>query len=1081
MAEALLEIVIENLGSFVQNQLSTYWGVDQQTQKLSSNLTAIRAVLRDAERKQLTSHAVKDWLQKLTDAAYVLDDILDKCSLQSKKEHSDDGRSSCLARVRPKDILFRFHIGKRMKGITQRFHDIHEERLTFELRVGVTEKQAVDDDDDDWRQTSSVITEPIFCGRDQDREKIVKFLLEDASNSEDLSIYPIVGMGGLGKTTLAKQVFNDHGISKHFDLRIWICVSDDFNAKRILQSIIECSTVENPNLSDLEARRKKVEEALLSKRYLLVLDDVWNEDQEKWKELKGILQCARGAKGATILVTTRLQEVASIMGTHPFYHLKELSVDDSWSLFKHHAFGKNREEIEELVTIGREIVRKCVGSPLAIKTLGSLLRDESEVSQWENVKESEIWNISEENSIMRALKLSYSNLELSLRRCFSFCVIFPKDFEIDKEDLIYLWMANGFIKSEGNVEVEDVGNKVWKKLYRRSFFQEAKCDELGMIRSCKMHDLFHDLAQSIMGKECVVIEEGRLTPLSTRVHYASLLNSNMAGNMTAFKKVESLRTFLDLGDIGLVPSKRCCLRVLRTRSYLLFPLKDLGHLRYLSLKWDLEASLNNLICQLPKLQILKLQNMKQLRLPKELTQLQDLRHIVINGCKSIETPPGISKLRNLRTLSAYVVGSKAGCGLAELHSLKLGGTLRIEGLENVPNEWDAKQANLIGKKDLNILHLSWGGSANSEGSDVNVERVLEALQPPSTLKSFRMNGYLGRQLSSWMKNGAVLRDLVEVTLLDCDNCEELPPLGKLPHLRRLEVDGMKNVKWIDGESYAGGEEKAFPSLEELSVKNLPKLERMLREEGVEMLPRLSQLTIYGISNLKFPRLPSVEEVFICETASFTEGVVENMPCLKTLLIKNIEELVVLPDQLSRLGSLQELRFYSCDSLEYFSEHVLEGLTSLRCLSIFFCENIKSLSEGVRHLKCLEILSITNCPKLVTLPSNMTQLTALGTVKIGDCSTLPYGLQCVPSLRSLDIIFCTFTSLPDWLGDMTSLQNLYIFMCDRLRSLPSSIQRLTNLSSLRIRKCPYLEKRCKEETGEDWQYIKHIPEIKLFFE
>ncbi|KAK8472166.1 hypothetical protein PHAVU_002G129632 [Phaseolus vulgaris] len=579
MAEILLGTVIETLESFVQNQIATYWGVDQQTQKLSSNLTVIRAVLRDAEREQLRKHAVKNWLQKLTDAAYVLDDILDECSIHSTKMHSHDGHTSCLSPLHPKDILFRFHIGKRMKDITQRFHDIHEERLTFELRVGVTEKQAVDDDDDDWRQTVSVITEPIFCGRDQDQEKIVKFLLEDASNSGDLSIYPIVGMGGLGKTTLAKQVFNDHGISKHFNLRIWICVSDDFNAKRILQSILEYVTSQNPNLHTLEAMRKKVEEALQSKRYLLVLDDVWNEDQEKWKELKGMLQCARGAKGAAILVTTRLQEVASVMGTHPAYHLKELSGDDSWSLFKHHAFGPNREEIEELVTIGREIVRKCVGSPLAIKTLGSLLRDKSEVSQWENVKESEIWNTREENSIMRALKLSYSNLELSLRRCFSFCAIFPKDFEIDKEDLIHLWMANGFIKSEGNVEVEDVGNKVWKKLYRRSFFQEAKSDKLGMIRSCKMHDLFHDLAQSIMGEECVIIEKGRLTPLSTRVHYASLLNSKMVVDMTAFKKVESLRTFLDLGDIGLVPSTHC-LRALCTTSYSLFPVKDLAHLRY---------------------------------------------------------------------------------------------------------------------------------------------------------------------------------------------------------------------------------------------------------------------------------------------------------------------------------------------------------------------------------------------------------------------------------------------------------------------------------------------------------------------
>ncbi|ESW30169.1 hypothetical protein PHAVU_002G130500 [Phaseolus vulgaris] len=933
MAEALLEIIIENLGSFLQNQLATYWGVDQQTLNLSSNLTAIRAVLKDAEREQLRKHAVKDWLQKLTDAAYVLDDILDECSIHSTKMHSHDRHTSCLSPLHPMDILFRFHIEKRMKDITQRFHDIHQERLRFELRVGVTEKQAVDDDDD-WRQTSSVITEPIFCGRDKDQEKIVKFLLEDASNSEDLSIYPIVGMGGLGKTTLAKQVFNDHEISKHFNLRIWICVSDDFNAKRILQSILEYVNGQNPNLHTLEAMRKKVEEALQSKRYLLVLDDVWNEDQEKWKELKGMLQCARGAKGDAILVTTRLQEVASIMGTHPAYYLKELSGDDSWSLFKHHAFGQNREEIEELVTIGREIVRKCVGSPLAIKTLGSLLRDESEVSQWENLKESEIWKIREENSIMRFLKLSYSNLELSLRRCFSFCAIFPKDFEIDKEDLIHLWMANGFIKSEGNVEVEDVGNKVWKKLYRRSFFQEAKYDKLGMIRSCKMHDLFHDLAQTIMGEECVIIEKGRLTQLPTRVHYVCL-NLNGSIDMAAFKKVESLRTFVNFSYRRLVPSTHC-LRALRTSFSVLSPLNDLAHLRYLTLCGDLEARLLNSICQLPKLQILKLKDVFDLRLPKKLTILQDLRHIVIDKCDVKEMPQNIGKLRHLRTLSTYVVGSKAGCGLAELHSLKLGGKLRIKGLENVPNEWDVKQANLIGKKDLNILRLSWGGSTNSEGSNVNVKRVLEALQPPSTLKSFMMKGYKGRQLSSWMRNGAVLRDLVEVILLDCDNCEELPPLGKLPQLKRLDVREMKNVKWIDGEWY-DGVEKAFPSLKELIVKNLPKLERMLREEGVEMLPRLSQLTIVGVSNLKFPRLPSVDKFYAADIdkgASLMEGVVENMPCLKTLEIERIKELVVLPDQLRGLGSLQELFIESCDDLEYFSDHVLEGLSSLKSLSIY---------------------------------------------------------------------------------------------------------------------------------------------------
>ncbi|KAL2348836.1 hypothetical protein Fmac_002836 [Flemingia macrophylla] len=1081
MAEALLEIVIGNLVSFIQEELATYWGVDQQIQQLSSNLTTIHAVLKDAEKKQITTEAVKDWLQKLTNAAYVLDDILDRCSLHSK--------NSCLSRVHPKDILFRRDIGKMMKDITHKFHAIHEERIRFELRVDVTERQG--EDDDAWRQTSSDITEPSIYGRDQDREQIVEFLLGHASNNQDLSIYAIVGMGGLGKTALAKQVFNDGRVSKHFDLTIWVYVSNDFNIKKILQSITESITVQNPNLSTLEAMRKKVNEVLQCKRYILVLDDVWNEDPEEWKKLKGVLQCARG----TILVTTRLEQVASIMEPCHVHHLMELSDVDSWSLFKHHAFRHTREERKELVQIGEDIVRKCVGSPLAIKTLGSLLRGETEVQQWQNIKESEIWYIqeksslnkrsltSEENSIMRALKLSYVYLDLSLRRCFSFCVIFPKGFEIVIEELIHLWMANGFIKSERNLEVEDVGYMVWKKLYDRSFFHEAKEDKFGITTTFKMHDLFHELAQSVVGEECVAYMQRR-THLSDKVHHLHLLICNESVNKTSLKKVESLHTFLDVNSIlftekfGFLPPNSC-LRALRTSSSQLSSLKDLIHLRYLNLSSSWVTCLPNSICSLRKLQILKLEDCNNLYwLPKNLTQLQDLRHLVINRCYSIMAmPPNIGKLSHLRTLSSFIVGSQPENGLAQLHGLKLGGKLHIKGLENVQNERDAKQANLISMKGLNHLFLSWDDSLSSKVSNVNVERVLEALEPPSTLKSFGMKEYKGKQLPSWIRNPSVLKHLVEVILYYCKNCEQLPPLGKLPHLKRLFVSEMNDLKHIDSELYDGIEEMAFPSLEKFTARNLPNLERMLRDERVEMLPRLSQLSIGGCPNLKLPSLPYVENLEargIQDAASFTEEVVGNMPYLKILRIKYFYKLNVLPDQLSKLGALQELTIEQCDELESFPDHVLQGLNSLRTLKIFSCKKLKSISEGVGHLTGLEIFQVWLCPELVTLPRNMTQLTALREVTI--TGTLPEGLQWIPSLQRLDLVACS--SLPDWLGDMVRLRELHIFECMELRSLPSSFQRLTNLDKLNIINCPMLVNRCKTGTGQDWQYISHIPQVQV---
>ncbi|RDX91589.1 Disease resistance protein RGA2, partial [Mucuna pruriens] len=555
--------------------------------------------------------------------------------------------------------------------------------------------------------------------------------------------------------------------------------------------------------------------------------------------------------------------------------------------------------------------------------------------------------------------------------------------------------------------------------------------------------------------------------------------------MAALKKVESLRTFLDFGFQCRLPSNHY-VRALRTSPSLLSPLKDLAHLRYLCLRFCSVTSLPNSICRLQKLQTLKLEDFELLNLlPEDLTQLQDLRHLVINICYSIaEMPPSIGKVSHLRTLSSFTVGSKAlnkpGYGLAELHGLKLGGKLHIRGLENVPCELDAKQANLISRKDLNRLYLSWGYSANSQGSNVNAERVLEALEPPSILKSFGMNRYEGIQLPNWMRNPSVLKDLVEVILYECVNCEELPPLGKLAHLKSLFVSGMKNVKYIDGESYNSVEEKAFPSLEKFTVEGLPNLERMLRDEGVEMLPHLSILIISGDSNLKLPRLPSVEHLEACyikEGASFMEGVVGNMPCLKTLDIEFFKRLKVIPDQLSSLGALQTLRIRLCDELEYVPEHVLRGLTSLQTLEISYRKKLKSLSEGMGYLACLEHFHIRCCPELVALPNNMNQLTSLRVVSIDNCSVLPEALQGIPSLQSLEIRYLS-TSLPDWLGDMTSLRELTIRYCSELRSVPSSFQRLTNLAKLNIYYSPELEKRCKRETGEDWQYIAHIPQLEL---
>ncbi|PON63317.1 NB-ARC domain containing protein, partial [Parasponia andersonii] len=276
----------------------------------------------------------------------------------------------------------------------------------------------------------------------------------------------------MGKTTLAQLVFNDERVDKHFQLKMWVCVSEDFDVLRLIKAIIESGTGRSCEALEMDPLQKCLRDMVKGKRFLLVLDDVWNEDQEQWDKLKYVLAC--GSYGASIVVTTRLKRVASFMGTVPMHQLSCLSEDDCWSLFKQRAFGNQTEERPNLVMIGKEIVKKCKGVPLAAKPLGGLMCFKNEENEWLSVMHSALWNLPEDNgSILPALRLSYLHLPVEQRRCFAYCAIFPKDYAIEKEKLIHLWVANGLISSKRGLEIEDIGGEIFNELCWRSFFQDV--------------------------------------------------------------------------------------------------------------------------------------------------------------------------------------------------------------------------------------------------------------------------------------------------------------------------------------------------------------------------------------------------------------------------------------------------------------------------------------------------------------------------------------------------------------------------------------------------------------------------------
>ncbi|XP_058079820.1 putative disease resistance protein RGA3 [Magnolia sinica] len=461
MAEAVvsgfLQLVIEKLASPILEQCELLWGLHKEMENLRSKLSTIQAVLEDAEEQLVKSKALQNWLGKLKYVVYDADDILDEFTIEAKVEakRRKVEIGDCITKAfnfisSSNPLVSRSNMVDKIKEIEQRLDAIAEERSKFHLRGG---ERVLDIKGRE--PTDSFVIESDVYGREKDKRRVMELLVNE-DYIENVMVIPIVGMGGLGKTTVAQLVYNDARVERHFDLRMWVCVSDDFDVPRLTKAILESVADSKCDLLDVDLLQRRLREKLSGKKFLLVLDDVWDENPEKWYRLKQFLR--GGARGSKIIVTTRIEKVALIMGTLPPHHLRRLSDDDCWSLFKQRAFGHGRQEHPNLIMLGKEIVKKCGGVPLAAKALGSLMHFKTEETEWLFVKDSDIWNLPEEDDhILSALRLSYYHLPPHLKQCFAYCSIFPKDHRIVKKKLIRLWMTEGLL----NHQTEE--NK-WKML-----------------------------------------------------------------------------------------------------------------------------------------------------------------------------------------------------------------------------------------------------------------------------------------------------------------------------------------------------------------------------------------------------------------------------------------------------------------------------------------------------------------------------------------------------------------------------------------------------------------------------------------
>ncbi|XP_045819773.1 putative disease resistance protein At3g14460 [Trifolium pratense] len=940
-------------------------------EKLEITLNSINQLLDDAETKQYQNQNVKKWLDHLKHEVYEVDQLLDEIATNAKQKIKVKHFVSTLTNrfeSRIKDLL------DKLKYLAEQ-NDV----LGLTQRSCISIESAFSLKSSKISPTASLVDESCIYGRDHDKNKIINYLLSDNDSGKRVSIISIVGLGGMGKTTLAQLVYNDERMKKRFELKAWVHVAESFDVVGLTKTILR-SFHSSADGEDLDPLKCQLQQTLTGKKFLLVLDDVWNANEEWWEQL--LLPFYHGSPGSKIIVTTRDRHIALVVKSDHQHHLKQLAESDCWNLFVKHAFrGRNVFEYPNLESTGKKVVDKCGGSPLAVKTLGNLLQRKFSQGEWFKILETDMWHVSKgDDEINPVLRLSYHNLPSHLKRCFAYCSIFPKGYEFQKDELVKLWMAEGLLKCCGrDKSEEELGNEFLDDLESISFFQQSVYSH----KIIAMHDLVNDLAKSESREFCLQIEGDKVQDISERTRHiwCSLDLKDGARILKLICKIKGLRSLLVhdrvYGEEYFTISKNVQrdlfskLKYLRMLSFrgcelteLAYEIGNLKLLRYLDLTSTEIKSLPNSICKLYNLQTLILEKCFELtELPSDFYKLASLCHLNLECIYIKKMPKQIGRLNHLQTLSHFVVGENSGSDIKELDNLNhLQGKLTISGLENVTNPADAAGANLKDKKHLKELIMNYSDDFifNNNGRELD---VLEALLPNSNLKRLTIEYYNGNCFPNWLC-GFHLPNLVSLKLQSCGLCSHLPPLGQLPCLRELSISHCDGIKII-GEEFYDNNSTIFPfkSLEVLIFDRMYCLEEWLCLEGFPVLKELSIINCPELTRALPQHFPSLQKLKISNCNKLEEWLcLEGFPFLKELSIINCPELKRAIPQ--HLPFLQKLKIRNCNKLEEWL--CLEGLPLLKEIFIEHCPKLKRLLP--QHLPSLQILEIFDCKMLeVSIP------------------------------------------------------------------------------------------------------------------
>ncbi|MED6139092.1 hypothetical protein PIB30_080623 [Stylosanthes scabra] len=712
-------VLLDKLATKTYQEIVLACGLKGEVAKFQSKMNLISSYIMDAEEKQTKKGSIVVWLKQLRDIFDDADDILEEIEYEAKRKEVVKMYGSTFSKVRrffsfsSNPLRFRIKIAHKIRDVKQRIDEKIIEGTNLGIATGHYVNASIPEKDSSWRETVSFVPKRV-TGRIEEKQNLIDLMVRSETPSEseshqgnNIDVIPIFGIGGLGKTTLAQMAYSDALVKNHFDMQMWVFVSDDggdFDVRRLIYQIVKAASAGYTRVdqtSSLDQLLSSLKEILHEKRFLLVLDDIWNEESMKWEVLRG-------------------GEV---------------------------------EQYSRLKKIGEAILKKCKGVPLAITTLGCLLKSKPcDEYEWKQIRDSEIWELdAKDDAILPSLKLSYNHLPQRLKQCFSLCSLYPKDCTYSTPQLIMLWMAHGLLQpTTEEKEPEQIGQSYIKKLLSSSFLQfpddiitdnEVLPVLLGIgLYELKMHDLIHDLAKSTM-KESNTIQ--------TIIASQKPQGSSMEWTSHESKHLKVLD--LEHTELELLPDD-CFSKV-----------KQLRCLRLSNC--DMPEKLPGSICKLQLLQCLDLSDCRNLEeLPETMKNLISLRYLflTLNATSlSFMDTGNFQQLQCLFIVSCEnLVSLPSALGhLTALKKLMIGGCAELANFDDDEDE-DRKQH----VHDLKLEFFSISESPKLKALPRWLKRSIKALR------------YMGiadigiEALPEWLSGATSLE------LLGIENCPELASL-----------------------------------------------------------------------------------------------------------------------------------------------------------------------------------------------------------------------------------------------------------------------------------------------------------------